>query len=42
MAIEGIMESIALDITSSTKTLFETMIMLDLQPDNAFLKTIRR
>ena len=42
MSIEGIMESVALDITSSTKTLFETMIMLDLQSDNAFLKTIRR
>ena len=38
MAMEGIMESVALDITSSTKTLFETMIMLDLQPDNAFFE----
>ena len=38
MAIESIMESIALDITSSTKTLFETMIMLDLQTDNAFFE----
>ena len=36
MTIEGIMESVALDITSSTKTLFETMIMLDLQTDSAF------
>ena len=38
MAIEGIMESVASDITSSTKTLFETMIMLDLQPNNAFFE----
>ena len=38
MSIEGIMESVALDITSSTKTLFETMIMLDLQSDNAFFE----
>lgn len=36
MSIEVIMESVALDITSSTKTLFETMIMLDLQPNDAF------
>ena len=38
MAIEGIMESVALDITSSTKTLFETMIMLDLKYDNSFFE----
>ena len=37
-AIEGVMESIASDITSSTKTLFETMIMLDIKHDNAFLE----
>ena len=38
MAIEGLMESVASDITSVTKTLFETMIMLDLKHDNAFLE----
>ena len=38
MAIEGILESVASDITSATKTLFETMIMLDLKHENAFLE----
>ena len=37
-AIEGVIESIASDISSSTKTLFETMIMLDLKHDNAFFE----
>ncbi|HHT9114773.1 MAG: chemotaxis protein CheX [Planctomycetes bacterium] len=38
MAIEGIMENVASDITSATKTLFETMIMLDLKYDNSFFE----
>ena len=38
MALEGLMENIATDITDSTKTLFETMIMLDLKYDNAFFE----
>lgn len=38
MAIEGILESVASDITSATKELFETMILLDLKYDNSFLE----
>lgn len=37
MSLEGVMESISADITTSTKTLFETMIMMDLKYNNAFL-----
>lgn len=36
-AIAGVIESISSDITSSTKTLFETMIMMDLKYDDAAL-----
>ncbi|MBM4056486.1 MAG: chemotaxis protein CheX [Planctomycetes bacterium] len=36
-AIEGVIESIASDITDATKTLFETMIMLDLKYDESSL-----
>ena len=38
MAIEGIMENVASDITSATKTLFETMIMLDLKHNSSFFE----
>lgn len=31
MALDSMMENIALDLAESTKTLFETMVMLDLQ-----------
>lgn len=37
MALESMMESISLDITEATKTLFETMIMIDLKYDDASL-----
>ncbi|MCF6155627.1 MAG: chemotaxis protein CheX [Candidatus Brocadia sp.] len=37
MALESMMETIASDITESTKTLFETMIMMDLKYDEASL-----
>ena len=37
MGLEGIMESISADISSSTKTLFETMIMMDLKPNTSAL-----
>ncbi|MEP9410167.1 MAG: chemotaxis protein CheX [Candidatus Brocadia sp.] len=37
MALESMMETIALDITESTKTLFETMIMMDLKYNEASL-----
>lgn len=37
MALESMMETIALDITESTKILFETMIMMDLKYDEASL-----
>ena len=37
MALESVMETIALDITEATKTLFETMIMMDLKYDEASL-----
>ncbi len=37
MALESMMETIALDITESTKTLFETMIMMDLKYAEASL-----
>ncbi|MFN3531899.1 MAG: chemotaxis protein CheX [Candidatus Brocadia sp.] len=37
MALESMMENISLDITESTKTLFETMIMMDLKYDEASL-----
>ncbi len=37
MALESMMESISLDITDATKTLFETMIMMDLKYDEASL-----
>lgn len=37
MALESMMETIALDITESTKTLFETMIMMDLKYGDAAL-----
>jgi chemotaxis protein CheX len=37
MALESMMESISLDITDATKTLFETMIMMDLKYNEASL-----
>ncbi|NUO07345.1 MAG: chemotaxis protein CheX [Candidatus Brocadia sp.] len=37
MSLESMMETVALDITESTKTLFETMIMMDLKHDTAAL-----
>lgn len=37
MALENMMETIALDITEATKTLFETMILMDLKYDEASL-----
>src|SRR5574337_675300 len=37
MALESVMETVALDITEATKTLFETMIMMDLKYDEASL-----
>ncbi|BBO17681.1 conserved hypothetical protein [Candidatus Brocadia pituitae] len=37
MTPESMMETVCLDITESTKTLFETMIMMDLKYDEASL-----
>ncbi|CAG1023172.1 hypothetical protein DOJK_02141 [Patescibacteria group bacterium] len=37
MTLESVMETIALDITESTKTLFETMIMMDLKYNESSL-----
>ncbi|MBW7897901.1 hypothetical protein B188_15920 [Candidatus Brocadiaceae bacterium B188] len=37
MALESLMESIAADIADATKTLFETMILMDLKYDDAVL-----
>lgn len=37
MALESMMETLALDVTESTKILFETMIMMDLKCDESTL-----
>jgi len=37
MTLESVMETIAMDITEATKTLFETMIIMDLKYDDASL-----
>ena len=37
MTLESVIETVALDITESTKTLFETMIMMDLKSDESSL-----
>lgn len=37
MTLESVMETVALDITESTKTLFETMLMMDLKYDGSSL-----